>query len=229
VRFFFVSYFCFIFSSVFSHLPLRRGHIRTASFMTQLSNALVLADVPADGVALGRLQGAWGVKGWSKLQPFSADADVLLSAKTWYLSAPTGSYAKGFEAFKGSVRVSVAQCKTHTDALVVLIEGIDDRDQIHALKGAQVWVSRAEFPAPASDDEFYWVDLIGCAVVNRQGDVLGSVQEMMSTGPQAVLCVTNEPTQDPKLQRLIPFVAQYIDSVSLADKRITVDWLPDYD
>jgi 16S rRNA processing protein RimM len=52
---------------------------------------------------------------------------------------------------------------------------------------------------------------------------------MLSTGPQAVLCITHAPTDDPKLQRLIPFVAQYIDAVSLSDKRITVDWLADYD
>ncbi|UFS57099.1 ribosome maturation factor RimM [Comamonadaceae bacterium M7527] len=191
--------------------------------------AMMRAAVPDDGVALGRLQGAWGVKGWSKLLPYSADADVLLGAKTWYLQAPTGRYAKGFEAFEGCVRIAVDQCKPHSDALVVHFEGIDDRDQVHALRGAEVWVSRAEFPKVASDDEFYWVDLIGCEVVNRQGEVLGRVQEMLSTGPQAVLCITQTPTDDPKLQRLIPFVAQYIDAVSLSDQRITVDWLADYD
>jgi 16S rRNA processing protein RimM len=193
------------------------------------TTVLTPAPVPDDGVALGRLQGAWGVKGWSKLLPYSGDADVLLGAKTWYLQAPLGRYAKGFEAFAGSVRISVEQCKPHSDALVVHFEGIDDRDQVHALKGAEVWVSRAEFPKVTSDDEFYWVDLIGCEVVNRQGEVLGCVQEMLSTGPQAVLCITHAPTDDPKLQRLIPFVAQYIDAVSLSDKRITVDWLADYD
>jgi 16S rRNA processing protein RimM len=197
-------------------------------YMT-LPTALIAADIPTDGIALGRLQGAWGVKGWSKLQPFSGDADVLLSAKTWYLLAPVGQYAKTFKAFEGAVRVAVAQCKTHSGGLVVQFDGIDDRDDVHALKGAEVWVNRSEFAPLTSDDEFYWVDLIGCEVVNRQGEVLGQVQEMLSTGPQAVLCVTTSPTEDPKLQRLIPFVGQYIDGVSLADKRITVDWLPDYD
>ena len=193
------------------------------------SNPFSPATIPDDGVALGRLQGAWGIKGWSKLLAYSGDADVLLGAKTWYLKAPLGRYAKGFEAFTGAVCIAVEQCKPHSDALVVQFAGINDRDQVHALKGAEVWVSRAGFPKLASEDEFYWVDLIGCEVVNREGEVLGQVQEMMSTGPQAVLCVTQAPTDDPKLQRLIPFVAQYIDAVSLADKRITVDWLPDYD
>jgi 16S rRNA processing protein RimM len=35
------------------------------------------------------------------------------------------------------------------------------------LKGARIFVSRASFPTP-DDDEFYWVDLIGLAVVNRE-------------------------------------------------------------
>ena len=49
----------------------------------------------------------------------------------------------------------------------------------------------------------------------------------MSTGPQTVLVVGYE--EEGKAQeRLIPFVNAFVDEVSLPNKRITVDWQPDY-
>jgi 16S rRNA processing protein RimM len=49
----------------------------------------------------------------------------------------------------------------------------------------------------------------------------------MSTGPQTVLVLAYE--QDGKSQeRMIPFVSAFVDKVDLPEKRITVDWQPDY-
>ena len=61
----------------------------------------------------------------------------------------------------------------------------------------------------AGDDEFYWVDLIGLDVVNRDGICLGQVEGLMDERPQTVLRVQR--TQSP--ERLIPFVAAHIDHV----------------
>jgi 16S rRNA processing protein RimM len=57
--------------------------------------------------------------------------------------------------------------------------------------------------------------------------VLGSVRELLSTGPQTVLVI--EYFEHGKtLERLIPFVSAHVDNVDLAERRITVDWQPDY-
>jgi 16S rRNA processing protein RimM len=199
--------------------------------MPQLMPQLSPAELPADAVALGRLQGAWGVKGWLKVLPYSADADVLLRAKTWYLEAPTGRFAKAFEAFNGVVQVDVKACKLHTESLVASFDAVFDRDVAQALKGAQVWVSRASFPPIQSPDEFYWVDLIGLRVRNREGVDLGVVHEMLATGPTSVLCIhASETTPDGKPhERLIPFVGQYVDRVDIPAGYITVDWQLDFD
>jgi 16S rRNA processing protein RimM len=76
-------------------------------------------------------------------------------------------------------------------------------------------------------NEYYWVDLIGLDVVNREGLVLGQVKELISTGAQTVLVIQYK--QDGKLfDRMIPFVSVYIDDVDLPKKCISVDWQPDY-
>ncbi|TAG28379.1 MAG: ribosome maturation factor RimM, partial [Burkholderiales bacterium] len=72
-----------------------------------------------------------------------------------------------------------------------------------------------------------WVDLIGCEVVNREGVLLGTVKDLMATGPQTVI-VAERVIEGKTLETLIPFVDAYVDSVSLQDKRITVDWQLDY-
>ena len=184
---------------------------------------------PADAVELGRLGAPWGVKGWLKLIPYSADADVLLGARTWVLQPPAGRFGKGFTTFTGAVQIDVRECKAHGDGLVVRLQGLDDRDAADRLKGCSVWVSRASFPALAVD-EYYWIDLIGCAVVNREGVALGTVDDLMATGATSVLVVKGQPAQPGEAvpECLIPFVPVYVDAVDVAAKRIVVDWQPDY-
>ena len=94
------------------------------------------------------------------------------------------------------------------------------------LRGARVFISRAAFPK-TDDGEYYWVDLLGLSVVNREGVALGVVSDLMATGPQTVLVLAYEEDGKPQ-ERLIPFVDAFVDEVSLPEKRITVDWQPDY-
>ncbi|MDQ5926533.1 MAG: rRNA processing protein RimM, partial [Pseudomonadota bacterium] len=120
------------------------------------------------------------------------------------------------------------QARTQGDVIVVTAEGLADRNDAEALRGARVFVSRSAFPTP-DDGEFYWIDLIGLNVVNRQGECLGQVADLMATGPHSVLrCVVPATEGQDAVERLIPFVSAYIDSVSLADKRIVADWGLDY-
>jgi 16S rRNA processing protein RimM len=106
---------------------------------------------------------------------------------------------------------------------------VADRNQAEALKGARIFVPRSSFPT-AGADEYYWVDLLGLDVVNREGVALGQVKDLMSTGPQTVLVLSqvSEETGKPPVERMIPFVSAFIDQVDLPGRKITVDWQLDY-
>ena len=180
------------------------------------------AELPADAIEVGRIADAWGVKGWFKVQSHSSSPEALFSAKRWYLQPSE----RGARAFAGTVLLSIRQAKDHSDTVVAWAQGIDDRNAAEALRGARIFVPRSNFPS-TTDDEYYWVDLIGLSVINREGLALGVVQELMATGPQTVLVLGYE--QDGKAQeRMIPFVSAFVDKVDLAGKCITVDWQPDY-
>jgi 16S rRNA processing protein RimM len=185
------------------------------------------ASLPADAVEVGRIQEAWGIKGWVRLHPHSADPASLLHTRQWYLAPPEGRYGRGFEAFSGTVSITVAEIKSHGDGLVAQFNEVADRSAAEALQSARIYISRADFPAHTDPDEYYWVDLIGMAVLNREGVPLGVVRDLLPTGPHAVLCIAYE-AEGKTLERMIPFVAAYVDEVDQAQRCIRVDWQPDY-
>lgn len=186
--------------------------------------ALDPAPLPDDAVEVARVAGAWGVKGWLKLQAFSAQPEALFSSKRWFLQASD----RGPKAFEGTLLLRVREAREHSGGVVAQVQDIDGKDAADALKGARVFVSRASFPTAATD-EYYWVDLIGLDVVNREGVALGRVRELLSTGPQTVLVMEQPGAEgDKPVERMVPFVAAYVDKVDLPGRCITVDWQPDY-
>lgn len=212
------------------------------------ASPLVLEDGvvwPEDAIEVGRIVGAWGIKGGIKVLPFSSDPQALFCTKKWFIQPALvqgGAIAKPAASSKaGPSSVSsesgaapvprlskprllrVKQAKEQGDVIVATVDDVQDRNGAESLKGARVFVSRSAFPTP-DNDEFYWVDLMGLTVVNRQDEVLGEVVDLLDTGPTSVLRL--KAADD--TERLIPFVSAYIDSVSLADKRIVADWGLDY-
>jgi 16S rRNA processing protein RimM len=196
--------------------------------MSDALPCLESAQLPADAIEVGRIADAWGIKGLFKVIPYSASPEALFSSKRWYLLPPEsrpGVVPKP-AAFTGCQLVKVRSAKEHADTIVVEIDSCNDRNMAELLKSARIFIARSSFPTAASD-EFYWVDLMGLAVVNREGLALGLVKDLISTGPQTVMVIEAE-RDGKKIETLIPFVSVYVDDVSLENKRITVDWQPDY-
>ena len=183
---------------------------------------------PDDAVEVGRIIGAWGVKGWFKVQAFATDPQALFSSRRWFLRPPEElRIARPAGAAPFPPYLKIAESREHGEWVVARTLDVADRSGAEALRGARVFVSRASFPT-AGADEFYWVDLMGLAVVNRQDQPLGSVVGLIDTGVHSVLRVLPEGAQGEAAERLIPFVAQYIDEVSLEQRRIRVDWGLDF-
>jgi 16S rRNA processing protein RimM len=176
--------------------------------------------VPDDLIQVGHITGAYGIRGGIRVSPYSLDADALLSVKTWWIDKP-------------SLRtVQVRNAKYHSGDVTATLVDVTDREAAEALKGATVQVSRSDFPE-LPEDEYYWTDLIGLDAVNLQGETLGKITDMMHNGAQSILRIT--PVPDPNAapdakapERLVPFVDQYVKTVDLQGKMITLDWGLDY-
>lgn len=186
---------------------------------------------PDDAVEVGSIVAPWGIKGWLKVAPYAADPQALFATQRWFLKPALSALALRPGASTLPSLLTIVQAKEHGDGIVAQASEVSDRTAAEALHGARIFVSRRRFPS-VERDEYYWVDLIGLTVVNRNGEALGSVVGLLDTGPHSVLRVA--PAELPagktaqEAERLIPFVAAYVDSVSLAERRIIVDWGLDY-
>ena len=162
-------------------------------------------------ILLGRVLGAFGVRGEVKLQSFTDPVSTLMRYQPWILS-------------HGGVEreISGARGRETNKGMVATLPGIEDRDAAQALAGADVYVLRSRLPAP-KPGEYYWVDLEGLEVVNREGVPLGRVSHLFETGSNQVIVVEGE------RQRLIPYIeGDFVLGVDFDAGRIEVDWDPEF-
>nr|WP_315467814.1 ribosome maturation factor RimM [uncultured Undibacterium sp.] len=198
------------------------------SALTEVVQAVQVSanqSAPDDLVIVGYVSGAFGLQGWVKIRPYSTTADALLEAPLFWLeSVAQAGVAPNLREVK---RLS---SKIHGEDVVARLDEVPDRTAAEALKGTVVKVSRQAFPA-LEQDEFYWVDLIGLAVQNLQGEDLGVVRAMMDNGAQSILRVAASDVPEAELmkhERLIPFVDHFVKEVDREAKKIVVDWGSDY-
>lgn len=163
---------------------------------------------------MGRLAAPHGVRGAFKVQPLSADPASLLGFPQWWLRLPRTDEWTAY---------AVRTCHLRSGTIVAELDGIATREAAGALRGATVGVPAGLLPL-LGEDEFYESDLAGMTVVNRTGEVLGRVVDFMESGAHPILRVADTGGGE----RLIPWVAQYIERVDASQRRIDVDWPADY-
>jgi len=171
---------------------------------------------PEDAVEVARIVDAWGIKGGLKVVPYASKPEALFSSKRWFLQPSERQALPKAGAATPMPRVlRIVTAKVQGDSVVATAREVPDRNAAEALKGARVFVSRASFPT-ADEGEYYWIDLLGLDVVNRDGEPLGKVLRL-------ALDVDGK-----NVERLIPFVKAYIDQVDLPGRRVVADWGLDY-
>lgn len=162
---------------------------------------------------VGKLNGAYGIKGWVKVYSFTSPKENILNYKPWYLKQ-NGQWQE----------VTVLSGREQGKTLVAQLEGCDDRNLAESYHGVEIAISKSQLPS-LGDGEFYWRDLIGLNVVNQAGEQLGQIKKLMETGANDVLVVK----QPQGGELLIPYVPEYsVINVDLNAGEMLVDWESDY-
>jgi len=180
-----------------------------------------------DLIELGAVSEAQGLQGQVKVRPHSSEPVALLSSKAVWLSLiPRRDAGVSASVEQASLtQYKVKSAKMHSGNVVMALEGISDRDQALALKGARILVARDAFPK-ADSDSYYWVDLIGCSAVNLQNEELGEVINVTENGAHGVIGIGDASSK--AIKQLVPFVKEVVQNVDLANKKITLDWQSDW-
>ncbi|MCG3143708.1 MAG: Ribosome maturation factor RimM [Gammaproteobacteria bacterium] len=179
--------------------------------MTQVTDGVRAGATEEPYVILGKVSGLFGVQGWVRVYSHTRPIENILSYTPWYLQK-AGSWQP----------YELAEGRPHGKGMVARLAGVEDRDLARSLVGAAIAVKRSQLPASAAG-EYYHADLVGMAVVNREGVALGTVQRIFETGAHDVLVVRGEH------EHLIPLVfGVHVLGVDEAGGVIEVDWREDY-
>lgn len=169
------------------------------------------SEKPTDRIAVGRIGSAHGVHGWVRIQSFTEPPANIFDYSPWQLRL-TANWRSA----------EVIQGRRQGKGWVAKLVGYEDRDAVHNLLGAEIYVDRERLPAPNAM-EYYWADLLGARVVNCSGVELGRVVGLLSTGANDVLRILGD------RERLIPFLlTEVVREVDLRNQTIRVDWEADF-
>lgn len=165
-------------------------------------------------IPVGKISGAFGVKGWVKVFSFTDPRTNILDYSPLFLSRQ-GEW----------LEIKVSGGHAQGKGVVMGIANVTDRDQVQPLIGSELAIKKEQLE-PAAEDEFYWTDLQGLTVVNLDDETLGLVDHLLETGANDVLVVK---AKGDNTERLIPFVMDDIVKLVDLDKQIIqVDWGKDY-
>ena len=157
-------------------------------------------------VCLGQIGAPHGVRGEVRLRSFTADPDAIA--------------AYGPLETEDGHAVQIESLRRAKDHFVARLAGVADRDAAERLTNIKLYVPRERLPAPDRADEFYHADLIGLAVVNREGGKLGTVIAVHNFGAGDLIEV--RPT-DGNTTQMLPFNEATVPVVDLAAGRLVVE------
>ncbi|MDO4435513.1 MAG: ribosome maturation factor RimM [Cardiobacteriaceae bacterium] len=160
-------------------------------------------------LVVGKIVGVHGIRGDVKLYSDCRPREAILRYQTFIAT----------HAHLPTLTLTLKHGRTQGQGVVAQFIGIENRDQAAALNGYTLSILRSQLKKPRAN-EYYWADLVGLRVINREAQELGIVKALFETGANDVLVIEHEGAE-----WLMPFALnRYIDRVDLPNKALYVDW-----
>lgn len=113
--------------------------------------------------------------------------------------------------------IKITSVKLQTDRAILKIEGIDTVEAAERYRNKYLMIKR-EDADELPEDSYYIADLIGCTVVDTEGNDLGKVFDVIETGSNDVYWVKGEG----KKEVLIPALKDIVVEVDIMNSKITI-------
>ncbi|WP_114944309.1 ribosome maturation factor RimM [Microvirga calopogonii] len=163
-----------------------------------------------DLVLVGEFGRAHGLKGEVRLKSHTGDPQAIAGYRPLIASNGKSFSLRNVRTAPGAA----------PDLLIAIVDGVTTREASEALNRVQLYVERDKLPPPDEEDEFLLADLIGLAVHNEAGEIIGTVVDVPNYGGGDLLEIA--PTQKGPTA-LLPFTKAFVPNVDLAGKRIVAN------
>lgn len=157
-----------------------------------------------DLIQVGRVAGAFGVRGEVRITSFTADPVALLDYRD-------------LKREDGAVALTLVAGRPAKGGIVARAKEIETREQAEALRGLKLFIPRSALPEPEDEDEFYVTDLIGLSVETPEGQPLGRIRTVQDFGAGDLLEI--QPPEGGATWYL-PFTKEAVPDVRLAEGKV---------
>ncbi len=157
-------------------------------------------------ILVGRVAGAFGVRGEVRITPFGDDPMALVRYRTLLTD-------------DGRPALTLQTGRLHKEGLVVRAPEVASKEAADALRGLELYAPREAFADPQDEDEFYLADLIGLRVVDTAGAPLGQVRAVHNFGAGDILEI--DPPEGASY--FLPFTRAAVPVVKLAEGLIVTE------
>ncbi len=159
---------------------------------------------------IGKINGLFGVQGWVKIFSHAHPRKNILTYKPWHV-----------QINNQWTTIDIIKGREQSKTIVAQIKGVNDRGQAREYIGTDVYIERSQLPK-LPEGEYYWDELTGLSVVNKEGIVLGKVSYLVDTGSNNVMVING------KKEHWVPYMEPFLISVDMDNQQILVDWDEDF-
>lgn len=160
---------------------------------------------------VGKIVNTHGIRGDVKVLPQTdfADQRFASGSKLLMVNEESGE----------SREVKIVSSREQKNVYLIKLDGFNNINDVEKFKGWLLKISETE-QGELEEGQYYYHQIIGCAVVTEDGEELGTISEILSPGANDVWVVDRPKSKGKQL--LLPVIDEVVLDVNITDKRVTV-------
>ena len=155
---------------------------------------------------IGEVLRPQGVKGQVKVRPDTDDPERFLDLDQLFLKQGDGYTA-----------APVADVSVRDDGVYLRLQNAQTRDEAEKQRDLMLYIDRAH-AVKLNENETFICDLIGCRAVDKSGNEIGKVADVLQPGGNDVYVI-----RTPKGEMLLPALKFVIPTVDVTNGLIVID------
>jgi len=119
---------------------------------------------------------------------------------------------------KKPIWVTIVSVRRHKNFILLTFEGMDNINFVEPFKEGMLKVTKDQLSDDLlQENEFFFHEIIGCAVVSEEGETIGVVSDILQTGANDVWVVKGA-----KKEHYIPYIEDIVKEINVDDKKIVI-------